>query len=184
MMVPEPRRALTLTGGAGQPSRASRHQYPVGEEAGQQADEDAPHDELAEAEAAVDVQQLDDDVQDRTGRERQEGDRDRAVDPHAAEHRAEKRRPAADEAEQGKEAPARQRALAGDGRDDAEALRRIVQAEADDQDQCEADLPRGRRLADGEPLGEVLEADAERDEQREATASTTSPRGSPSASRR
>src|SRR5450759_1940918 len=61
--------------------------------------------------------------------------------------------PPADEAEQGKEAPARQRALAGDGRDDAEALRRIVQAEADDQDQCEADLPRGRRLADGEPLG-------------------------------
>jgi len=42
-----------------------------------------------------------------------------------------------------------------------------VQAEADDQDEREAELVARRRLPDREPLGEVVQADPGRDEERE-----------------
>ena len=63
--------------------------------------------------------------------------------------------------------PARQLGLAGHRPDDAEALGRVVQAEADDQDERERELAGGGRLADREPLAEVVQADPGGDQERE-----------------
>ena len=57
--------------------------------------------------------------------------------------------------------------VAGQRRDDAEALGGVVQREADDQHGGQGDLVAGRGLADGQALGEVVQADADRDEQRQ-----------------
>ena len=72
------------------------------------------------------------------------------------------------------EAPARPHRLAGERRDDPEALGRVVQAEADDQDEREADLAGRAGLADRQALGEVVQADPGRDQQRQPRAT---PRG-------
>ena len=58
--------------------------------------------------------------------------------------------------------------VAGQRRDDAEALGRVVQREADDQHGRQRDLAARGRLADGEALGEVVQADADGDQQRQS----------------
>ena len=57
---------------------------------------------------------------------------------------------------------------------------RVVEGEADDQDERQARLPGGGGLADREALGEVVQADAGRDQQREP-ARADSDRGSTTA---
>src|SRR5581483_6161019 len=95
---------------------------------------------------------------------------ERRAHPRLADDRADEGRPAADQAHRTEEAPARQLRLARHRADDPEALGRVVQAEADDQDDREADLAGRGRLADREPLAEVVEADAGRDQEREPAA--------------
>ena len=129
-----------------------------------------PGDAGLAAVAPADAQQLDHDVQDRAGGERQEGNRDGLADPGLAEQRAEERRRAADEADQPEEAPARPLFATRERSDDAEALRGVVQPKTDDQDEREAQLPARRRLADREALGEVVQPDARGDQERQRLA--------------
>src|SRR5947209_4414280 len=77
---------------------------------------------------------------------------------------------AADQAHQPEEAPARPLGLAGHRADDAEALGRVVEGKADDQDERERDLVSRCRLSDREPFAEVVQADAGRDQEREPLA--------------
>src|SRR5665647_3463585 len=151
-------------------SRTGGDEHPVSQEAGQQPQQEPPGHEPLEAEGAIDLQQLDDDVEDRARGQGQEGYRDKVVDPRLSHHRAEERRPAADEAEQREEAPARQGAVTREGRDDPEPLGGVVKAKADNEDERQADLARGRRLTDGEAFGEVVQADSNRDEEGEGAA--------------
>ena len=51
---------------------------------------------------------------------------------------------------------------------DAEALGGVVEPEPDDQDRRERDLARSGRLPDRQPLREVVDADADRDHQRQS----------------
>src|SRR6185437_4120284 len=69
--------------------------------------------------------------------------------------------------EEGEEAPGGPLLVAGERRADPEAFGRVVETEADDQDDREADLVRRGGLTDREALGEVVQADAGGDEDRE-----------------
>ena len=73
----------------------------------EEAEQKRPRDQRLVAELAVDVHQLDHDVQDRAGREREEPDLERLADERLADERAEERRPAADQPEQREETPGR-----------------------------------------------------------------------------
>ena len=64
----------------------------------------------------------------------------------------------------------RSRLLGREGRADAEALGRVVQAEPDDQDRGQRDLAARRGLTDREPLGEVVQPDPDGDQQRQLRA--------------
>src|SRR5215831_2159747 len=115
--------------------RARRDQDEVGREAQEQPQQDPPSYDRLRCERAPDVQQLHHDVEDRAGGEREEQDHHALVDPRLTDNGADERRPAADEPEQREEAPARRLAVTGQRRADAEPLRRVVEAEADDQDE-------------------------------------------------
>src|SRR5579862_5597135 len=121
-------------------------------------------------ELAVDGEELLYDVEDRAGRDGEEDDRHGGARPGLAEQRPEEGRAAADQAHQTEEAPARPRPLAAHGPADTEALGRVVEPEADDERDREADLARRGGLADREPLAEVVRTDADRDQQRELLA--------------
>ena len=69
-------------------------------------DEPPRNDRLA-IEGAADAEQLDHDVEDRAGGQRQERDRDGLADPRLAEEGAEEGRAATDQADEREEAPAR-----------------------------------------------------------------------------
>src|SRR6266446_5078795 len=112
---------------------------------------------------AVHGEQLADDVEDRAGRDGEEDDADGVARPGLADDRAEERRGAADEAEEREQLPARADPLPRQRTADAEPLGRVVQAEADDERDREADLARGGGLADGEALTEVVHADTDGD---------------------
>ena len=58
----------------------------------------------------------------------------------------------------------------GDGGCDAEPLGDVVDHEADDEEAAERELAEGERRADGEPLAEVVDADADGDERGESDA--------------
>ena len=79
-------------------------------------------------------------------------------------------RSAADHSECQQESPTRQDpltvriGLTGERRDDAEALRRVVQRKADHQKCRQRDLVRRGGLTDRQTFGEVVQADADRDE--------------------
>ena len=77
----------------------------VGGEAGGESGEDAPHDDFGEALAAGDFHELDDDVEDRTGGEREEREEHGVVDEGFADECSEEGRPAADDAHGAEEAP-------------------------------------------------------------------------------
>src|SRR5712691_847816 len=139
----------------------------VGTEAEEEAEQDAPGHERLRGEDTADVQELHHDVEDRAGGERKEQDRNGLADPELADERAEEGRGTADEAEQAEEAPARLLLVAGERRADPKPFRCVVEAEADDQHDREADLIRGGRLADRQAFGEVVQTDARRDEDRE-----------------
>ena len=113
------------------------------------------------------VEQLHHDVEDRAGREAEEEDGDGGAHPRLPDDGAEEGRAAADQPEQEQEAPARDLPLASERRDDAEALGRVVEAEADDQRDRELELPARGRLPDRETLREVVQADPGRDQHRE-----------------
>src|SRR6188472_86537 len=172
------RRNVAFAPAAGEPSGARGDQDEVRREAECQAEDDPPRDEALAAEASADVEQLDHDVEDRAGREREEGDRERLADPCLPDQRPEERRASADQPGQEQEPPARAVLAAGERADDAEAFGRVVETEADDQDEGEADLTRRRRLADRQALGEVVEPDPGRDHQRERLGRREDPRGS------
>ncbi len=106
------------------------------------------------------------DVEDRPRCERQERDRHDFAHPRLAQQRPEERRSTADQAEQCEEAPARTLGVPGERGDDAEAFRRVVQAEADHEHERETDLILCRGLADREPFGEVMEPDPRSDHDR------------------
>ncbi len=84
------------------------------------------------------------------------------------DERAEERRAARDQAHHAEEPPARTVGLGAERADDAEPLGRVVQPEADDEQQRQLDLVVRSRLPDCEPLGEVVQADPDCDQQREA----------------
>jgi hypothetical protein len=50
---------------------------------------------------------------------------------------------------------------------DAETLNGVVRPEADDQQKSQCQLPAGGRLTDGQTLGEVVQTDTDRNQQRE-----------------
>ena len=81
-----------------------------------------------------------------------------------AEQRPEERRRSAEEAEEREEGPARPLRLSREWRADAEAFRRVVQPEPDDQHDRQTDLVPGRRLSDREPFREVVQSDPRREE--------------------
>src|SRR5439155_24993406 len=114
-----------------------------------------------------DADQLDDDVEDRAGGERQERDAEPFAHIALTDERPEERRTAADQAAGGEEAPGRALPLGRERSDDAEGLGGVVQPEADDQQHGEADLVLRGGLPDGQALREVVESDPERDEQRQ-----------------
>ena len=58
-------------------------------------------------------------------------------------------------------------AALGDRRRDPEPLGDVVDHEADDEERPERELAERERRADREPLAEVVQADADRDERRE-----------------
>ena len=69
----------------------------VGDEAGEQAEQQAVGEQVAAAGLGGDAEQLDDDVEDRAGREGQEDDADRLAGEAVADRGADERRPAADQ---------------------------------------------------------------------------------------
>src|SRR5207245_6343617 len=114
-----------------------------------------------------DADELDDDVQDRTRGQREEHDRHLVAGDRLADGGADEGRAAADETEQAEQPPARRVLLAGERADDAEALSGVVQAETDEEQDGEAERAGGGGLADGEAFGEVVQADADGDGERE-----------------
>src|SRR5205814_1763118 len=134
---------------------ARADQDEVGREPEKQPEQDSPGDDRLRGERAADVQQLHHDVEDGARRQREEHDHHALVDPRLTDHSAEEGRRSTDQAEQGEEAPARLLLVARQRRADAEPLGRVVQAEPDDQDDREADLVGCGRLPDRKPLGEV-----------------------------
>ena len=115
---------------------------------------------------AADPDQLDDDIENRAGGEREEQHRERGAHPCLADERPDERRGAADDAENGEERPARTILVAGERSDDAEALGRVVEAEADHQSKRQTELVPTPPTARSQALREVVETNAGRDEDR------------------
>ena len=149
------------------PSGTRGNQDHVGGEAEEESEQDSPGGQFLEPELAADSEELDDDVENRSGGESEERDEQPLVDPGLPDDGAHERGAAADQAHEPEERPARSFAFGRHRCDDPESLGGVVQAEADDEQQREADLAGRGRLPDGEPFREVVEADAECDEQRE-----------------
>jgi hypothetical protein len=74
--------------------------------------------------------------------------------------RAEEGGAAADQPGQAQPAPGGPDLGRGQRADDAEAFGDVVEGEPDDQESGQGQLAAGGRLADGQPLGEVVQADA------------------------
>src|SRR5215212_10236318 len=102
--------------------------------------------ELAVAVAAHAVPDLTDHVEDRAAGQRVEGELERIRGDVVADHRSEEGGRAADQAGQAQPTPGRLHVA--ERPHDPEALCRVVQGEADDQDRGKPDLPRLRRHAD------------------------------------
>src|SRR4051794_10802300 len=112
----------------------------VGGEAEDEPECESPGDRRLTTERSAHREELHYDVEDRSSCECEEGDRDGFVDPGLAEQGSEEGGAAGDQSDQQKEAPARKLLAAGERADNAEALRRIVQPEADDQHEGETDV--------------------------------------------
>src|SRR5262249_6399333 len=97
-------------------------------------EQDPPRDHRLRAGAAEHVQAL----EVRAGGGREEHDRECLAPPGLSDRGADERRPAADQAHQREERPARQLGVPGERRADPEALRRVVKREADHEHDREA----------------------------------------------
>src|SRR4029079_1092821 len=75
----------------------------------------------------------------------------------------------AEDAQRGEERPAWAVLVPGEGRDDAEALGCVVEAEADDEGEGKTELRRRRGLPARQDLRAVVESDPGGDEDREPT---------------
>src|SRR5438128_7284621 len=127
-------------------------------ESEQEADEHAPERDLPR-ELPADREQLADHVEDRTRSEREERDEHVRAGDRVPDDRSEERRPAGDETGEHEPRPGRPDVGGDERTDDAEPLRRVVQTEADHEEQCERYLVGMCSLADREPLGEVVQSD-------------------------
>ncbi len=107
-------------------SGAGGDEHEIGRDAGEQTGEDAPHEDLGVAQLEGDLEELDHDVQDRPGGERQERDEQVVVHDGLADDRADEGGTAADDAEQTQLSPRGPVLVPGQGRHDAEALRGVV----------------------------------------------------------
>src|SRR5581483_468583 len=88
-------------------SAAGDHEDVVGAEPEDKAHEQAPHQRLGLAEPGCGLEELNDDVQDRAGSEREKGEEQRVVDDGVADDGADKRWTAADRSRRQQETPAR-----------------------------------------------------------------------------
>src|SRR6266508_1056984 len=74
---------------------------------------------------------------------------------------------ASDQAEKAEDSPRGPLVVTGERCADPQTLGRVVEAEADDQDDRQTELIGSGGLADREPLGEIVQADAGGDEERQ-----------------
>src|SRR6266540_1152551 len=142
----------------------------LGTEAEEEPCEERPGDEDLGVDAPKNREELDDDVEDRAGRDRKERDLDPLVRPRLSDRGANEGRSAADHAEQGKKPPTRAFRVTCHGADDAEALGRVVGCEADHERDGKAHFACSGRLADRQAFGEVVDPDPGGDEQAEPLA--------------
>src|SRR3954454_21983192 len=140
----------------------------VGHEAGEESEDDAPGGDFLVTELAGDSQEFDHDVENRACGEGETHHEDRVIDYRLPDEGSDESGTAADEPQDEQKRPRRGLTLRGHRGDDAETLGRVVQPEADDEQQRQADLAGGGGLADGQALGEVVEADPQRDEERQS----------------
>ena len=97
----------------------------------------------------------------------EEDDGEHVARHEAAEPGAEDRGRARDQRQDAEPREARRSAALGDRRGDPEPLGDVVDHEADDQERPQRELAERERRADREPLAEVVQADSDRDERRE-----------------
>src|SRR6266511_1957401 len=142
----------------------------LGTEAEEEPCEERPGDEDLGVDAPKNREELDDDVEDRAGRDRKERDLDPLVRPRLSDRGANEGRSAADRARQGKKPPTRAFRVTCHGADDAEALGRVVGCEADHERDGKAHFACSGRLADRQAFGEVVDPDPGGDEQAEPLA--------------
>src|SRR5882762_6605648 len=148
-------------------SRTDRMKDEVGCKSEDEAAQDAPGRHVFVSELARDGEKLDDDIQDRSRRQREERGKDRLVLKGLTDDGSDERRTARDQPERAEKTPTREMRLTREGSDDAEALGRVVQRESDDEHEGQTQLPSGGGLADRQTFREVVEADPQRDEERE-----------------
>jgi two-component system, OmpR family, response regulator len=149
-----PATASEPTARAARSLAAAVDDHEVGDDARREAAREQDQADLAVPEAAHAVPDLADDIEDRAARQGVERELERLGGDAVADHRPDERRAAADEP--GKQQPAPRGPDITERADDAEALGRVVQREADDQDGREPDLVGLRRDADGQPFREVV----------------------------
>src|SRR5215204_154629 len=142
-------------------------EHELGGEPEEEPAEQPPRDEDLALGASHHREQLDDHVEDRAAGDGEERRLDPLVHPCLPEGGTQERRPAADQAEQREKAPRRPLAISRHRADDAEALGRVVEAEADHERECELQLVVRGLLPDRQALREVVDADARRDQQAE-----------------
>src|SRR5437762_843017 len=161
----------TLTGYKSQKcarsSRTDRCEDEVGCKTEDEPGQDAPGGHVFVSQLACDSEELDDDIQDGTRREREECRKDCLVLKGLTDDRSDEGRTARDQPERAEKTPAREVRFTGERSHDAEALGRVVEREPNDQHECQAELSPGGRLADRQALREVVETDPEGDEERE-----------------
>src|SRR5882672_334253 len=148
-------------------SRTDRMKDEVGCKSEHEAAQDAPGRHVFVSELACDGEKLDDYIQDRSRREREERGKDRLVLKGLPDDGADECWTARDQSERAENTPARESRLTREGSDDAEALGRVVQRESDDEHEGQTQLPSSGGLADRQAFREVVEADPQRDEERE-----------------
>src|SRR5258708_4004971 len=147
------------------PSQPTPRQHEIRAISCYQSEKDSPGCHLGELKAPPDVKKLADDVQDRTGRQRQAKD-ERCWRLNAVAHdRAEERWSPGDQAEHTDVGPRRAWSR-GKRSGDSESLGQIVQSKTDDEDGGELDRPGVRRLANCQSLREVMQTNPAGDHER------------------
>ena len=123
----------------------------VGDEAQGEAEQDGPGGDHLELGGPRHGEEFDHHVQDRPGGQGQERDAEDGAGELFADQRAQEGRAAADQAEQEQARPGRPLAAGGQRGDDAEPFRRVVRAEADDEQNRQAEPPAAAELPMARP---------------------------------